>query len=407
MATSAAPEGSGTREAMGSGAVNVPGLSPLLFAGIVVASIGGPLALVVLQIPASSDVASRVPWVTVAGTLLFLAPLAVWYGYARRIASAGGLTAFVEAGAGRRVAMGQAVLWIVSYALYMVYTIPQVVYDMLPAAVPLPVVLQPVLAIAIAVVVGGVALLPLRWAVSLAALLALVQVGLVVALAGVVLPHPARAAPVSPALGASLLATAQASLFYVCGSLPLFLGSEVRGGARATSRGLLAGFAVAAVVVVIGVAAVARAGIDGGAPMPGQELATKVGASGLGVAVGVGAAVSTCVIVLVEFLAMTRLVHHLFVWPVRRVTAMMAAALVVGTAVTLINPIGIYDALLKPSLIALWLSQVVVFAVYPLYRLRTGEGRRNRLAGPVLIAGVASAIAVFGLVSVTILPAAS
>jgi hypothetical protein len=75
--------------------------------------------------------------------------------------------------------------------------------------------------------------------------------------------------------------------------------------------------------------------------------------------------------------------------------------------VTLINPIGIYEALLKPSLIALWLSQVVVFAVYPLYRARTAEGRPGRLAGPIGIAVVASAIAVFGLVSVTILPAAS
>ena len=298
-------------------------------------------------------------------------------------------------------------LWIVSYALYMVYTIPQVVYEMLPAAVPVPVALQPFLAIAIAVAVGGVALLPLRWAVSVTCVLALVQIVLVLALTAVVLPHPASAAPVSPAFGAAAVATAQASLFYVCGSLPLFLGAEVRGGGRAVSRGLLAGFAVAAVVVLIGVAAVARAGVDGDAAMPGQELAARVGAPVLGVAVGVGAAVSTCVVVLAEFLALTRLVHYLFVWPVRRVTAVMAVVLVAGTAVTLVNPIAIYEALLKPSLIALWLSQVVVFAVYPLYRARTSDGPRRSLAAPIGVAGVASAIAVFGLVSVTILPAAS
>ncbi len=407
MAISPAPEGAGTGEAVGPGVRGVPGLSPLLFAGIVVASIGGPLALVALQIPASSEIASRVPWVTLAGTLLFLAPIAVWFGYARRIVSAGGLTAFVEEAAGRRVALAQGVLWIVSYALYMVYTIPQVVYEMLPAAVPVPAALQPFLAIAIAVAVGGVALLPLRWAVSVTCVLALVQIVLVLALTAVVLPHPASAAPVSPAFGAAAVATAQASLFYVCGSLPLFLGAEVRGGGRAVSRGLLAGFAVAAVVVLIGVAAVARAGVDGDAAMPGQELAARVGAPGLGVAVGVGAAVSTCVIVLAEFLALTRLVHYLFVWPVRRVTAVMAVVLVAGTAVTLVNPIAIYEALLKPSLIALWLSQVVVFAVYPLYRARTSDGPRRSLAAPIGVAGVASAIAVFGLVSVTILPAAS
>jgi hypothetical protein len=407
VAVSPAPKGAGAREATGAGAPVAPGLSPLLFVGIVVASIGGPLALVALQIPASSEIASRVPWVTLAGTLLFLAPIAVWCGYARRIVSAGGLTAYVEEAAGRRVALAQGALWIVSYALYMVYTIPQVVYEMLPAAVPLPATLQPVLAIAIAGAVGGVALLPLRWAVSVTCALALVQIILVFALSAAVLPYPASAAPVPPGFGAAALATAQASLFYVCGSLPLFLGAEVRGGGRVVSRGLLAGFAVAAVVVLIGVAAVTRAGIDGDAAMPGQELAVRVGAPGLGVAVGVGAAVSTCVIILAEFLALTRLVHHLFVWPVRRVTAVMAAALVVGTAVTLVNPITIYEALLKPSLIALWLSQVIVFAVYPMYRARTSEGPRRSLAGPIGVAAVASAIAVFGLISVTILPAAS
>ncbi|MBO0707867.1 MAG: hypothetical protein J2P44_05830, partial [Candidatus Dormibacteraeota bacterium] len=374
MATSATREAAGTRE----GPVSGSGLSPLLFAGIVVASIGGPLALVALQIPASSEIASRVPWVTLAGTVLFLAPIAVWYGYARRIASAGGLTAFVEAAAGRRVATAQGALWIVSYALYMVYTIPQVVYEMLPAAVSIPTWAQPALAIGMAVAVGGTALLPLRWAVSLAALVAVAQILLVLMLAGVVLPHPARALSASPAFGAASLATAQASLFYVCGSLPLFLSSEVEGGARGASRGLLVGFAVAAVVVLVGVAAVARAGIQGDSvAIPGQHLASGLGAPGLGLAVGVGASVSTAVVVLAEFLAMSRLVHHLFVWPVRRVTLVMAAALVAGTAVTLVNPIGIYEALLKPSLIALWLSQVIVFAVYPLYRARMEPGRRG------------------------------
>ena len=408
MATASTPSGSGTHGAVGAGPHLTPGLHPLLFTGIVVASIGGPLALVALQIPASSETASRVFWVTLGGTVLFLAPMAVWYGYARRIASAGGLTAFVEAAAGRRVALAQGVLWIVSYALYMVYTIPQVVYEMLPAAVPIPAPAQPFLAVGIVVAVGGVALLPLRWAVSVAALLALAQVVLVLALAGAVLPHPPSARPFSPALGAASLATAQASLFYVCGSLPLFLGSEVRGGARTVSRGLVAGFAVAAVVVLIGVFAVTRGGVNGALGIPGQQLANGVGARRLGLAIGVGAAVSTAVIVLAEFLAMTRLIHHLFVWPVRPVTAVMAAALVVATAVTLVNPIGIYDALIKPSLVALWLSQVIVFAVYPLYRARLEPGRRGgSLAAPVAAAAVASALAVFGLVSVTILPASS
>lgn len=397
-----------TREAVGPGS-GAPCLHPLLFTALVVASIGGPLALVAVQVPASSGAAARFPLVTLAGTLLWVAPIAVWYGYARRIASAGGLTAFVEAAAGRRVAAVQAVFWIVSYGLYIVYTIPQVVYELLPAAVTIPAWTQPILALGTAAAVGGIALLPLRWAVSVAAVPALAQVVLVLLLAGAVFPHPAPAAPPPPAFGAASVATAQASLFYVCGSLPLFLGGETRGGARVASRGLLAGFAVAAVVVLIGVTATARAGIDGDAALPGEHLLARVGAGGLGVAVGVGAAVSTAVIILAEFLAMTRLVHHLFEWPVRRVAAVMAAALVAATALTLVNPIGIYEALLKPSLIALWLAQLIVFAAYPLYRARTepGRGRRGGVTVAVVLATVASALAVFGLVSVTILPAGS
>lgn len=408
MGTTPAPGGAGTSEAIGPGTARFPGLSPLLFVGLVVASIGGPLALVALQIPASSDAAAGIPWVTLGGTILFLFPLAVWWGYSRHVVSAGGLTAFVEAAAGRRVATVQGVLWIVSYALYMVYTIPQVVYEILPAAIPVLVVLQPVVTIAIVVAIGGLALLPLRYAAGVISLLALAQVVLVLILGGGAVANPAPPAdPVT--LGAVPLATAQASLFYVCGSLPLFLGSEVRGGARTVSRGLLIGFAVAAVVVVVGAAAVARAGIDGDAFIPGQALANRFGARTLGTFVGLGVVVSTCVIVLAEFLATTRLVHHLFEWPVRRVTAVMAAALVVAGALTLINPIGIYNVLIKPSLIALWLSQVLVFAVYPLFRARTAEkgGVRRGLAAPIAIATIASAVAVFGLVSVTILPSSS
>jgi hypothetical protein len=49
--------------------------------------------------------------------------------FGRHVSGSGGLFGFVEAAAGRRVALAQAAIWIVSYALYLVYTTVQIVYD--------------------------------------------------------------------------------------------------------------------------------------------------------------------------------------------------------------------------------------------------------------------------------------
>jgi hypothetical protein len=53
----------------------------------------------------------------------------------------------------------------------------------------------------------------------------------------------------------------------------------------------------------------------------------------------------------------------------------LAAALVLSAPVTLINPDRIYSFLIKPPLVALWLSQLIVFAVYP------GSPGTSRTAG--------------------------
>src|SRR5919198_514497 len=63
-------------------------------------------------------------------------PLAVWLAYSERVVSAGGLAAFVEAAAGRTAARAQALVWTVSYFLYLPYTITYVVYDVLPGVFP-------------------------------------------------------------------------------------------------------------------------------------------------------------------------------------------------------------------------------------------------------------------------------
>jgi len=61
--------------------------------------------------------------------------------------------------------------------------------------------------------------------------------------------------------------------------------------------------------------------------------------------------------------------------------------------VMLINPDQIYDDLITPSLFALWLSQLITFAVYPRFAVRHG----GRLAPALTLAAGASALAVYGL----------
>jgi hypothetical protein len=57
-----------------------------------------------------------------AAAIVFTVPLAIWLRYSHHISSSGGLYAFVEAAAGRRVALVQAAIWTFSYVLYLIYT---------------------------------------------------------------------------------------------------------------------------------------------------------------------------------------------------------------------------------------------------------------------------------------------
>ena len=108
-----------------------------MFLGLAVASVGGPLALGALYLPVPlGDAVVSSGLATVIAIIAFSAPVAIWVLYSRRIASTGGLTAFVEAAAGTGVARVQAAIWAVSYALYLPFTVTDVVYDHLPVVFP-------------------------------------------------------------------------------------------------------------------------------------------------------------------------------------------------------------------------------------------------------------------------------
>jgi hypothetical protein len=367
------------------------------FAGVAVTSFGGPLALAALYAPGIvSDSAASAGLAMVAAVIVFTIPLAIWLRYSGQIAGSGGLYSFVEAAAGRQVALLQAGLWIVSYLLYLLYTTAQIVYDTLPAVLPGERPWQPLLEIAIPVALAGVMIAGRRVTLAVTGLLAAGQLAIAVALDGVTVTHlatPVTSFGASAPAGPLATATAQTALLYICGSLPLFLGGELARPARTIRRGLIATYLLSAVVITAAVAPLAADPAVARAPIPGMALAARFAGHGFALVVGVGVAVSVGGVMLVEYLALSRLVHVVTSWPLRQVIVAIGIVIVVVAPFTLLNPERIYNDLLKPSLVALWLSQLIVFAVYPRFVARQG-GRRLPAWG---LAAAASAFAIYGL----------
>ena len=97
--------------------------------------------------------------------------------------------------------------------------------------------------------------------------------------------------------------------------------------------------------------------------------------------------------ILCEYLALTRLLHAIDEMSVRTIAVAIGVVIVLAAPFSLIDPIGFYNALVKPSLVALWLSQLIVFAVYPLFASKQGQR-----ALPVwALSLIASGLAVYGL----------
>lgn len=346
------------------------------FAGVAVSSFGGPLALAALYAPSiGADATASAGLTELAAVGAFTVPLAVWLWYARRVNGPGGLYGFVEAAAGRRLALGHAALWIVSYLLYLLATTAQIVYDTLPAVLPGERRYQSLLAVAIPVALAGVMVAGRAAALAVTGVLAVGQLGLTGVLAAVTAAQVST--PVSTfgaGAPAAPLATAsgQTALLFVCGSLPLFLGGEVRRPVRTVRRGLVGGYLASAAVIVAAVAPYAAAPALARQPIPGVAAAEAFGGHGFAVTIAIGVAASIAGVMLVEYLALSRLLHALTSRPLRRVITAIGALLVVAAPITLLDPERIYEDLVKPSLVALWLSQLVVFAVFPRFATRHG-----------------------------------
>src|SRR5919201_1930123 len=374
-------------------------LPRLLFFGAAVASIGGPLALVALYLPgAAGDAFASAGLTSALAVVVFLAPLAVWLAYSERVVSAGGLAAFVEAAAGRTAARAQALVWAVSYFLYLPYTITYVVYDVLPVVFPGLGAYRSSLELALPAAVFALVLAPRVLAFGTLALTAAVQVVLAVVLGAVALAHVgAHASSFTTDAGAvgTARGTGGVALLFVCASLPLFFGDEVRGGGRTVRTGLLGSYALVSVVLLF--AAVPLASVPAAlrdADLPGVAIASAYSGRPLAIAVGVVSAASVLGLVLLEFLALGRLAHWLLGTAITPTLAVIGIPFVVADAISLVDPERFYADLLRPSLIALWMSQLIVFGVFPLFRLRA---RPRVSASAAAVAAVACALGGYGL----------
>ena len=351
--------------------VNERGSLPTaLFAGFAVSAIGGPLALAAAYLPdaVGGPAVSSMGVTVLAGALLFSAPLLIWWRYSEEVASSGGLYAFVERAAGRRIALVQGTVWTVSYFLYLPFTVTYLVYDQLPESFPAITHHQAAYELGIPIAVSAVMVLAERLAFVLMAIVAAVQVVLTVVLAWVVWHHLGGDAsafgvhdPSSDARGAGNVA-----LLFTCAGLPLFLGGEVAGGGRQVRRTIV--WAVVLVAVLLLAVAVPMAALGGSQlaalEVPGYTLVKAYEGDGLAAVIAAGAGASVMAVIVAEYIALTRLMRAMLGVSVRQSARVIAVLFVAGDAISLVNPERAYSYALTPSLVALYVSQAIVYLAY-------------------------------------------
>jgi amino acid transporter len=330
----------------------------------------------VIYVPGAGDMGSA-GLVTALGAALYAFPLLVWVRYSEEIVSAGGLAAFVEAAVGRRMALVQAAIWAFSYFLYLPYTVTDIVYEMLadvfPGIEPWRWLIELLLPVAIVALV----LLGTRPVLLVLGVSAAIQLLLMLALGVVVLAHagaPTHSFTQSPGAHGLLHGGASIALLFLCGSLPIFLGAEVIGDSRTVRRTLVGAWIVVAAYLLFAVFPLAA--VDPAlthADLPGYAIASAYSSRWFAVTIGVGAAVSVAGLIIAEYLALSRLLFSVTGIHVRKLLAWIAVPFVAIDALSITDPETFDENVLRPALIALFLSQMIVFGVFPNYRRRRGR----------------------------------
>jgi hypothetical protein len=356
--------------------------------GFAIASIGGPLALLSFLPGTVGDGVRSAGLVVALALVVFAAPLAIWLAFSKRIVSAGGLSAFVEAAAGRPAAVAHGWIWAFAYFLYIPYTITFVVYDLLPPVFPGVHAYRAALELVIPVAIVAFVFLPVRTVLLSLGVLGVAQVIALLVLAGFEFRHVGSHFASHPELDDTGRATGGAALLFVCASLPLYFGAELRGGGLAMRRTLTIA------VAIVGAAFLVSAVPLGGVPdslldtsIPGAAIARAYSGRSFEIVVGLLTAGGTLALVVAEYLAVARLLRWLHGVPLRTSYAWIAVPFLGLDAISLVDPDRFYDDLLKQSLGALFVSQLVVFLVFPRWR---------RSVPALVAAAVGSGLAVWG-----------
>jgi hypothetical protein len=230
--------------------------------------------------------------------------------------------------------------------------------------------------------------LPIRTVLAVLGVLGAAQVVALLVVGGFELSHAGAHFASQPNVNDTGRATGGAALLFVCASLPLYFGGEAAAGSR-TMRRVLA-VAVAVVGVAFLVAAIPLGGVPDSlrdAAVPGVAIAQAYSGRSLAVVVGILTAGGTLALVVAEYLALARLIRWLNGAALKTSYAWIAVPFLGLDAISLASPDRFYDDLLKPSLGALFVSQLVVFLVFPRFR---------RSVPALAVAAVASGLAVWG-----------
>ena len=362
------------------------GLPALLLLGFTVASIGGPIALLTIFPGVAGDGADSAGLVVALSLAVFAAPLAIWLAYSRRVVGDGGLTAFVADAAGRRVALAHGWIWAFSYFLYLPFTITYVVYELLPPVFPGMQAYRTALELLLPVAIVAVVALPLRAVLVALGLLAAAEVIALLVLAGFEYVHAGSTFVAHANVNDTGRAVGGTALLYVCASLPLYLGGAVRGGATTMRWVLAAGVAIVGAAFLV--AAIPMSGVPDSlrdAAVPGAAIARAYSGRDLEIVVGLLTVLGTLALVVAEYLALARLFRWMHGIPLRISYAWIAVPFIALDAISLADPYRFYDDALKPSLGALFVSQIAVYLVFP--RLRKS---------PVALGAVLVSSALFG-----------
>lgn len=372
-----------------------------LLYGFAIASIGGPLALVTIYLFSSTYMTGAYSsYAMLFGTLLFIAPLMVWYRYSKRIASSGGQYTFVKRAVGEKTAKLQGWLWLLSYFLYLPYTVTYITYSLLPFLFHNLTAYLPVVQIALPILIVVALMLSFRKVLYFIFVTVILQL-LIILLAAYAMFSGNFVSSITSSSTTSLLVISQGvlatSLLFVCSSLVLFLGGEAEGGAKSIRKSLIISFAIVVIFFVIGSLAIINATTQqAGTELPGFLVLGSVLGIKFAYLVAIFSIISVFDLIIIELIAITRLSYSMLRLRLNKSLGIVAMLFIFSSVAAITHPNAFYGGVLTISLVALYLSQVIVFVAYPFFAKKELKFGYT----DILIAVVASLLMLYGLYTI-------